>query len=820
MTDQSEEKRIFKPNIKASRWSIQQEEEQTQLWENENTYKFNKTSTKPIFSIDTPPPYASGPWHVAGAAHYAQIDMVARYFRMNRREVLFPLGIDRNGLPVEVQVEKELNIHAHEIPRERFLKLCSDYLDKVEIEIIKIARRMGMSCNIKDHYRTDSPEYRMTTQATFIEMWKKGLVYEDRRPTSWCPVCRTTIADAEIDYTETDTSLNYIRFKVKEPNETITIATTRPELLCTCAAVLFNPEDPRYRHLKGRIAIVPVFEQEVPVLANSYAKPEFGTGLMMACSYGDYSDLRLFRELNLKGVIAIDQDGKMNQVAAQYKGLKVEEARQKTIEDLQRRGLLVRQEKIVHRTPTCWRSEDPIEFIEMPEYYLRQLQSLDDVRLVTRKIRFYPEDLRRILDNWINSITFDWPISRRRFYGTEIPLWHCKNCGKQQLPQPGKYYQPWKEKAPFESCECGSTEFYGEERTFDTWFDSSISELFIISYLRDEDFFQRAFPASLRPQGIDIVRNWLYYSILRTYLLFKKPAFQSVRLSGMGLDAKAEAMHKSKGNIVYPDSMFKKYGADAFRFWSASEAKLGSNYRFSEDRVKAASLFVTKLWNIARFISSFPIVTDSFELTELDKMLLAQLNNITRECRQGYDELDVYVPANAIRNFAWNLFADHYVEAAKSRAYNRNREFDEEYQRGAWHTLHTCLRTILKLLAPICPLVTESVWRELYSQESIHSGDFPEAKIEVESDLNTLIEHFTGFNTAIWKYKKEKSIALSQEISATVYGPKQLKAFQADLKAMHKIKELVFTEPTNRIKTEGRRLNKDIIVVESPLATD
>jgi valyl-tRNA synthetase len=804
----------LKPSIKAPRWSIEQEEEQIQLWEKESTYKFDRASKKPIFSIDTPPPYASGPWHVAGAAHYAQIDMIARYFRMNNREVLFPLGIDRNGLPVEVQVEKELNVHAYEVPREKFLKLCSDYLDKVETEIIKIASRMGMSCDIRNHYRTDSPEYRMITQASFIEMWNKGLVYEDNRPTTWCPVCRTTIADAEIDYSETNTSLNYIQFKVKETGETVAIATTRPELLCTCAAVLFNPNDSRYQHLKSRTAIVPIFGGEVPILENNVAKPEFGTGLMMACSYGDYSDLRLFRELNLKGTIAIDQDGKMNQAAGPYRGLKVGEARQRIISDLQGHGLLAKQEMVVHRTPICWRSEDPVEFIEMPEYYLKQLPFLDDIRQIAKKIRFHPEESRQIFDNWISSITLDWPISRRRFYGTEIPLWHCKKCGKTYAPKTGKYYQPWKESAPFERCACGSTEFFGEDRTFDTWFDSSISELFVIGYLRDKELFERAFPASLRPQGIDIVRNWLYYSILRAYLLFKEPAFRSVRLSGMGLDAKAEAMHKSKGNVVYPDSMFKKYGADAFRFWSASEAKLGSNYRFSEDRVKAGSLFVTKLWNISRFISAFPVVTDNFELAPLDLMILGRLNDLVKECEQSYDALDVYVSANAIRNFAWSIFADHYVEASKSRAYNRAGEFDQKHQRGAWYTLHTCLGTILKLLAPICPSVTEAIWRELYSRESIHLEDFPEEKKEFESGLKALTARLIDFNTVMWKYKKEKNIALSQEIPATVYGPKELEPFLADLRAMHKTQELVLTGLPDEIRTNGRMLDKDIFVVE------
>jgi len=814
MTEQTRSEQVFKPKIKAPRWNIEREEEQTQLWEKENTYQFNKASRKPIFSIDTPPPYASGPWHVAGAAHYAQIDMVARYFRMNNHEVLFPFGIDRNGLPVEVQVEKELNIHAYETPREEFIRICSEFLDKVEIEILQIARKTGMSCDLTNHYRTDSPEYRMATQASFIELWKKGSIYEDKRPTNWCPVCRTTIADAEIDYAEIETYLNYMKFKVKETGETIVIATTRPELLCTCAAVLFHPEDSRYQHLKGKTAIVPIFKQDVPILAHTYAKPEFGTGLMMACSYGDYSDLRLFRELNLKGVIAIDQIGKMNEAAGPYKGLTVEEARQKIVEDLKIHDLVAKQEKIVHRTPICWRSEDPIELIEMPEYYLKQLQFLDDVRLIVEKMRFYPEESRQILINWIDSITIDWPISRRRFYGTEIPIWYCKKCGRAHLPKPGKYYQPWKEKAPFERCDCGSKEFVGEQRTFDTWFDSSISGLFIIGYFRDEELFHRAFPPSLRPQGIDIVRNWLYYSTLRTYLLFKEPAFRMVRLSGMGLDEKGEAMSKSKGNIVHPAGMFQKYGADAFRFWSASEAKLGSNYRFSEARVKAAALFITKLWNIARFISSFPVVNENFELAALDRMILAQLNDLIKECKRGYDELDVYVPANAVRTFAWNVFADHYVEAVKSRAYNQHKEFDEKLQRGAWYTLHTCLNTILRLLAPICPFATEALWRELYSNESIHLQPFPQEKEELESDLKALSTQFMRFNTAVWKYKKEKSMALSQEVVATFYGPRKLKVFEADLKAMHKIKELRYTRPPEKVEKRARALDIDIFVVE------
>ncbi|RLF09620.1 MAG: valine--tRNA ligase, partial [Thermoprotei archaeon] len=407
----------FKPSIKEARWDHRREEELLRKWEEEELYVFNPSSGKPIFSIDTPPPYPSGPWHVGAAAHYAQIDMVARYFRMKGYEVLFAFGVDRNGLPVEVQAEREYGVKAHEVGRERFLELCSQFLDKVERDLIQIAWRLGLSCDLKNYYRTDSPEFRALTQATFIELWRKGLIYQDDRPTNWCPSCRTTIADAEIEYEERETELVYIRFKVKETGAPLIIATTRPELLCTCAAVVYNPSDERYVHLEGLTAVVPIYGQEVPIMPHSYAKPEFGTGLVMVCSFGDYSDIRLFRELGLKAKIAINPDGKMNDVAGPYAGLSVEEARHRIVEDLEKQGLIEKRERIVHRTPICWRSKDSIEFIAMPEYYLKQVEFKQRLLEVIDEMEFHPPEHKQLLVNWVKSVTTDWLISRRRFYG-------------------------------------------------------------------------------------------------------------------------------------------------------------------------------------------------------------------------------------------------------------------------------------------------------------------------------------------------------------------------------------------------------------------
>jgi valyl-tRNA synthetase len=324
--------------------------------------------------------------------------------------------------------------------------------------------------------------------------------------------------------------------------------------------------------------------------------------------------------------------------------------------------------------------------------------------------------------------------------------------------------------------------------------DSSITQLYILGYRRDENLFKKAYPCTLRPQGADIVRTWLYYSTLRTYQLLSDKAFRQVRISGMGLDEAGEAMHKSKGNVIWPEPILEKLGADAFRLWGASEARLGSDYRFNWSRLEGAARFITKLWNISRFISSFPVEKGPVELQPLDGMILAELNKVVEECVKGYEAMDFFIPAQAIRSFFWNIFADHYLEAVKARAYNFQNLFQDDAQRSAWKTLHLCLSTVLKLAAPICPHVTEAVWRRIYSETSIHLEEFPQPQKEWESSLGELLKPFTAFNSAVWKFKKAKNMALNSELQ-TVYTLQPLQPLAADLKAMHRIETLVFEQP-------------------------
>ncbi len=770
----------FKPKIREKRWKTSEERRIAKFWEKNKIFEFKARGK--IFSIDTPPPYMSGwPWHIGAASHYSQIDMIARTARMFGFNVLFPLGIDRNGIPMEIYVEKKHGIKMHEVARETFIKLCEKALDELEPKFLEILKLMGLTCDFENYYRTDSANYRKLTQATFIWLWKKGLIYEATRPNNYCPDCKTTIADAEVEYMEKPTKLVYIIFKVKETDGEITIATTRPELLCACQAIIVHPKDERYNLLHGKHAIVPIYNREVPIIPNKQARMDFGSGAAMVCSYGDYTDVRLFRELKLKEIVAIDEEGKLTKNAGKYAGLKVEEAREKIIEDLKKEGLILKVEEIVHSIPICERSKTPIEIIPMKEFYLKQKPFLREIKRLVKKIKFHPPEHKQILMNWIDSITIDWPISRRRYYGTEIPIWYCKRCGKANLPEPGAYYRPWKEKPPFKKCKfCKGKEFTGEQRTFDTWFDSSISALFISKFLEDKKFFKKVYPITIRPQAKDIVRTWLFYSLLRCFQLTKKLPFKHVWIMGYGVDEKGEKMSKSKGNVIDPLPLLKKYGADAFRFWGASEASLGYDFRCSERRIASASKFITKLWNIARFISQFPIPKKA-KLEKTDRWILAELSNLIEACLKGYEDFNFFIPASKIREFAWNLFASHYVEMVKPRAYGQG--FGKAKQRAAWFTLHTCLKTLLLLLAPITPFVCEAIWLKLYGKKSIFLERFPKARWK--SKLSKFTQKLVEFNSEVWETKKKKGLSLKDSIKFEI--PKELKIFEKDLRAMHNI---------------------------------
>ena len=778
-------------------WSSDIEKGILESWERENIYEIenNGVENNNYYVIDTPPPYPSGkPWHIGAAAHYSQIDMIARVARSNGFRVIFPIGIDRNGIPVEIYTEKKYKIRMRNMDRKEFLKLCQQTLDETEKEFIEILKSLGISANFKETFHTDSIEYRTLTQSTFIEMWKNGLIYLGDRPNNYCIDCGTTIADSEIAYIDMETKLVFIKFFLNESKDHIIIATTRPELLFACQAVIVNPEDERYKKIQGKILDVPIFNRKVKIIQHPYADPNFGTGAVMVCSFGDLNDVQLFRELKLKEIKSINATGKTTEHAKQFSNLSPKQARTKIIEELTNQELVIKIETISHRTPICERSKTPVEIISLEDYYLKQIDFKAKLLEYSKKINFYPEMHRQILINWINSIAIDWPISRRRFYGTEIPIWYCKKCKFPQVPEAGKYYRPWEEEPPFDKCQnCNNKyEFVGEERIFDTWMDSSITPLHITKFSKNDIFYNNAYPTTIRPQGKDIIRTWLYYTLLRCIYLTGQLPWKNAWIMGYGVDDKGEKMSKSKGNVIDPLPIINKYGADTFRFWSASEANLGYDFRCSEQKIINSQKFLSKLWNIGRFISNFELIDEENKpqkLNTTDKWILAELDDISRKSINGYNELNFFVPSNTIREFTWNIFAAHYIELVKSRLYN---EIDNEERKSALFTIHKCFKTILLLLEPICPFITYELWTKVYlNKKIIEEKRFPKTDNEFH-EMTLLTNKLIKFNSEIWNKKKEtisdttkKPLSLKDPIKSII--PNELELFSNDLIAMHNI---------------------------------
>ncbi|MDD4354055.1 MAG: valine--tRNA ligase [Candidatus Nanoarchaeia archaeon] len=771
--------------INETRWDKSMEEPIINEWVKKKLYSFEDNSKKPVYSIDTPPPYINTPIHIGHGYTFICMDMMARYKRMKGFNVLFPLGLDCNGLPIEIQTEKQFNVSIRTTPREEFVKKCREMLDETSDISTNGFKGLGIGFNdyefdyskIGSKYRTDDPEYRALTQKTFKDAWDKGLIYEDNKPTNYCPVCRTTIADSEIDYKEEKSALNDIKFKVKETEKDIIISTTRPELLNSCQIILFNPNDDRYKNLQGKHAILPIYDREVLIKAHPAADKDFGSGLVMICSFGDTTDIRLFIELGLEPIYSINEEGKMMKVSGPYEGMNVKDARKKIIEDLKEKGFLVDQKIIDHRTPVCERSKNPIEFIAMKEFYLKQMDWVSKVRKAADEIEFYAPESKQLLLDWLNSISIDWPISRRRYYSTEIPIWYCKKCKYTYVNDTGKYLRPWIDSCPLKKCpKCNSNEWEGEKRILDTWFDSSISELFILGYDSNPKFFKNNYPCTMRPQGKEIVRTWLYYTILRGLQLTETTCFKQAWIHKHVVDEQGYKMSKSKGNGIDPRELISKFGCESIRFWTAMEGDITKgDIRCSFTRVEGAGKFISKLWNIARFISGFESVSkEPKELNKTDEWIMNELNKVLKDCDNHYNNYDFNGVAKIIRNFVWETYASSYLEMVKRRAYDKDS--------SALYTLYKSFKIILLTLAPIIPVITEKLFKEMYSSESIHLQKFPESG---ETKLSELTSKIIEFNSLVWAKKKEGNKSLKDSIKIEI--PKELILFKEDLTNMHNI---------------------------------
>jgi valyl-tRNA synthetase len=761
-------------------------------WQKNNIYHFDPNSKNPIYSIDVPPRYASGPLHAGHAVHYTHIDFTARYKRMRGYNVFFPLCFDVNGIPIEERVERQLNITRKDIDRHKFTKLCSDFAEKNIKTMIEQFNILGESMDPSIYYQTDAECYRRITQISFIELYKKGLIYKGKFPVNWCPRCMTAMADAEVTYKENTTKINTIKFYfiTKQPEQILTyhgigsddqgiyieIATTRPELLPSCQIVAIHPNDERAPWLMDQEVKVPLFEKKVKIVTDDAVDPDFGTGVVMICTIGDKEDLNWVFKYNLPLEMSIDEEGTMTELAGKYNGMKIKDARQACIEDLKNDGLLITQNDLDQNVGVCWRCKTPVEFINANQWFLKTTIFKDLVLNASNEMNWFPEYMKIRLEEWVNSLEWDWVISRQRYFATPIPLWECSTCGEVVLAnEEDCYVDPTIDKPPLKRCPKCDGELIGSEDVFDTWMDSSISPLYNSFWHRDEQLFKNLYPMSLRPQSHDIIRTWTFYTILRCTLLSDEKPFENIMMGGFILSEDGTPMHASLGNVIDPLNVINEFGTDAFRCYAAS-CSLGVDNSFRRKDVVRGKKLLRKLWNVEQFINANVKSTNKLEkpdqLNTIDKWILTKYSQLVKTVTEQFDRFDYSQAMKDIEFFLWHEFADHYIEMAKSSLLIDNNSESTQF------TLYTLGLGIIKLFAPIFPHITEELYQIMYKKyegaESIHLSIWP-SQILIDEKAHATGETIKTFIANVRAFKSDHGIALNAPLSSSAtYGPQEL----------------------------------------------
>jgi len=578
---------------------LEMEEKWQRQWEADGTHRYDwDDEVRPVYSIDTPPPYPSGDFHMGNFLNWTYFDVRARYKRMRGYNVLFPQGWDCHGLPTEVRVEKAKGIRKSDVPPDVFRRMCEEWIEQY-IGVMKTAViRMGCSVDWTTEYRTMEPEYMRKIQLSFLQLYEKDMIYKGEHPINWCPRCETAIADAEVEH-ETKRGRIYTIPFFTEDGEVL-IATTRPVYLPACVALGVHPEDKRYKYLIGGKARVPVFGQEVPIIANDEVDPTFGTGAMMICTYGDKADVVAVARFNLPVVKLIDGRGILQPVAGKYAGMPIDEGQEALVEAMREAGLIKEEHELDQEVGLCWRCDTPIEVVTALQWFMRTISLTDKVVETAKRITWYPDWMRQRLIDWATGLDWDWVLSRQRVFATPVPAWYCKSCGKIRLAKPEELPVDPKVTSIDDVCECGGTEFVPDTDVMDTWFDSSLT-CAIHAGWPDRPNWRRQFPASVHPSGQDIIRTWAYYLMVRHLALFEETAYESALINGMVFGSDGRMMSKSLGNYVATPEVFSKYGADAPRQWAAAGGSTGTDIPFRWEDVEYGWRFMRKLWNACRF---------------------------------------------------------------------------------------------------------------------------------------------------------------------------------------------------------------------------
>lgn len=721
-------------------------------WLSANTYAWDATAPRAdSYVIDTPPPTVSGTLHMGHVFSYCQADIVARFQRMNGKNVFYPMGFDDNGLPTERLVEKQLKIRATDMSREEFIGKCLGVSEEARQEFRNLFRSIALSVDWAQEYHTISDASRRLSQLSFLDLVNKGHVYRKLQPMLWDPVDQTAIAQAEVVDKEMPSTANHLYFTAG--NDKLEIMTTRPELLPACVALFCHPDDARYAHLHGKKATVPLFGFDVPILTDDTVEMEKGTGLMMCCTFGDEADIQKWQKHNLPTRVILNKYAKLDftgldvqlpaELAEKLKNKKTSNpdpknlgAREIILAELEAAGLLKEKKLITHAVKTAERSGAVLELIPSYQWFVKVTDKKDALKEKSAECQWNPEWMKVRMDQWIDGLNWDWCISRQRYFGVPFPVWYSKRAGEE-----GKLLYAAPDQLPVNPLSDLPKGYTREEvepdmDVMDTWATSSISPQLaahgISPELNDDPSrFGALYPADLRPQAHEIIRTWAFYTLVKSYLHNACIPWSNLMISGWCLAEDKTKMSKSKGNVVTPVALIEEKGTDAVRYWTAT-SRLGTDTAFSPDLLKIGKKLVGKLWNATQFAAihlnklqvqpttaqaDWPHVTQT-----LDRWILSRLGETVTTATKAFSEYEYAVALDATNSFFWADFCDNYLELIKKRVYNEDGSFNATQQQSAVVTLYHCLQGILKLYAPFCPHVTEELYSHIFADDYAAKG--------------------------------------------------------------------------------------------------
>ncbi len=785
-------------------------------WEEEQTYSMEHNPGQ-LYSIDTPPPTVSGTLHIGHIFSYTQTDFIARYKRMGGFSVFYPFGFDDNGLPTERYVENKRKIKAHQVGRAAFIAICLEETAIAEKAFQELWQQMGLSADWRHWYSTISDDVRALSQASFIDLYKKGFVYRKDEPALYCTTCRTSVAQAELDDKELPSFFNTIVFKDMHGNDLL-IGTTRPELLPSCVALLYNPEDKRYQHLKGTHATVPLFNFTVPIFADEQVSIEKGTGLVMVCTFGDKTDIEWYKKFKFPYKQSIGFDGKMTENTGILAGLKVADARVKAIEELKAHGLLVAQREIVHSVNVHERCKKEIEYVVLKQWFINILDHKQAFLDFADKIEWYPAFMKSRYTNWVENLGWDWGISRQRFFGIPFPVWHCLDCNEIILADLSMLpVDPQEHAAPATCTKCASKNIQPDTDVMDTWNTSSISPYICYQLFKpdtttfpfgDTSDVSSFIPMSMRPQAHDIIRTWAFYTIVKSWMHHGTIPWKDIVISGHVLSDAKEKLSKSKENAsMTPDNLLKTYSADGIRYWTAS-GSLGQDVAFSENQLKIGQKLITKIWNAFRFAEPHIQTLERPEqerknIGAVNEWLLHSISTCFASYINYFDKNEFGLALPQVEQFFWNDFCDNYIELVKNQLFNPD-QYDAATVDATKWTLYQVGLRILQLYAPYLPYITETIYQDLYHKHekvaSIHQTKFNQVqRAYVFAESAQIMTQVIAISSQVRKLKTSQQLSLKVPLKVlTIHVTdqqmiNQLQAHEQLIKGVTQAEEIKYT---------------------------